>query len=117
MNAGNKSRGQADGFLLDSLSKTQSIKDSEGRSILQILCKNHFEEDPSFADFKQDYSNCYAGLKCIAEDITKDSVKVGKDLQTHKGLFEMILKQDPDVEDLPYGKIISKFMVNCEKNV
>lgn len=30
MNAGNKTRGQADGYLLDALSKTLSIKDPNG---------------------------------------------------------------------------------------
>jgi hypothetical protein len=52
MNAGNKTRGQADGYQLDALSKTVSIKDTDGNSILKLICKKLNDEDPLFIDFK-----------------------------------------------------------------
>lgn len=92
MNAGNKSRGQADGYQLDALSKTLSIKDSEGNSILSMICQKLFEQDPSYAEFKVDYEYCYAAHKCIIEDIKKDCNKAKNDLKVNKGMFEMVLK-------------------------
>ena len=52
MNAGNKSRGQADGFDLGDLKSTTTLKDKDGNSILMILCQTLFEEDNEFAKFK-----------------------------------------------------------------
>jgi hypothetical protein len=37
MNAGNKQRGQADGFLIEGLGKAKNIKDIDGNSILQVI--------------------------------------------------------------------------------
>lgn len=42
MNAGNKTRGQADGYELDALSKTFSIKDINGVSIMKMICEKMF---------------------------------------------------------------------------
>lgn len=48
--------------------------------------------------------------KYIVEDIKKDSMKAKVDLRSNKNMFEMILKQDPDIEDIPFGKVLSKFL-------
>jgi hypothetical protein len=37
MNAGNKQRQQADGFEIDAFSKTFSIKNASGQSIMQVI--------------------------------------------------------------------------------
>jgi len=37
LNAGNKTRGQADGYELDALSKTFSIKDADGNPIMKTI--------------------------------------------------------------------------------
>lgn len=39
LNGGNKSRGQADGFDLNDLKSTTTLKDPNGRSIMAILCE------------------------------------------------------------------------------
>ena len=51
MNAGNKTRGQADGYQLDALSKTVSIYDLKGNLILKLICNKLFDDDPLFTDF------------------------------------------------------------------
>ena len=52
LNAGNKTRGQADGYLIDALDKTTSIKDNDGNSMLKLICQKLYEEDNEFINFK-----------------------------------------------------------------
>lgn len=53
MNAGNKNRGQADGFLMDSFSRTFSVRDIDGNSVMQIVLRKIFSEDEGIATFKE----------------------------------------------------------------
>lgn len=82
-----------------------------------MLCLKLYEEDNSFIEFKSKFEYSYAAHKCIVDDIKKDAAKAKVDLKSNKNMFEMVLKQDPDVEDMPYGKIISKFLADQEANV
>jgi hypothetical protein len=65
---------------LDALSKTLSIRDAEGCSILKMICAKLFEEDPTIAEFKVDYPESYSAIKCIVEDLTKDANKAKVEL-------------------------------------
>jgi hypothetical protein len=77
---------------LDALSKTLSIRDADGNSILKMICQKLFDEDNSFADFKQDYEFSYMAHKCIVDDIKRDCLKAKGDLKTNQNMFEMIVK-------------------------
>ena len=52
LNAGNKMRGQSDGFEVDDLGKAFNIKSKEGQSIMNIICKGIFDADQSVDDPK-----------------------------------------------------------------
>jgi hypothetical protein len=104
MNAGNKSRGQADGYMLDALGKTQTIKDNDGKSMLQLICKKLVEEDPEFITFKTNFKDCYYNLKVVFEDVKKECQKAKKTLEINKGQYDNIAKLDPDIEDVIFGK-------------
>jgi hypothetical protein len=82
-----------------------------------MICKKLHDEDASYCDFKMDYEYCYAAHKCIIEDIKKDCNKARNDLKVNTGMFQMVLKQDPDIEDLPFGKVLAKFLGEQEANV
>ena len=74
MNAGNKTRGRADGYHLDALGKTVSIKDSDGKSMLNLICRKLHEEDGEFVStFKDNLKDCYDCLKIVFEDVKKES--------------------------------------------
>jgi hypothetical protein len=75
-----------------------------------MICTKLYEEDPTFADFKTKFEFSYMAHKCVVDDIKRDCLKARMDLKSNKGMFDMILKQDPDVEDLAYGKVLSKFL-------
>jgi len=48
LNAGNKSRGQADGFSLGNLGTSLTLKDANGSSMLKLCCLKLVEDDPTF---------------------------------------------------------------------
>ena len=74
MNAGNKLKGQADGFEIDAIEKCMSIKDSNGDSVMKTICKKLHEKDPeTFHKLIDQFSMCKTALKCIVMDIKKDS--------------------------------------------
>ena len=117
MNAGNKSRGQADGFLVDALSKTSSIKDVDGNPIIHTICKTLAKDNEEFMNFKQAFEPCYQALKAIIADLVQDCDKASKELTSYQSQFQTVLKVDPATEELPFGKQISKFMVEAQKDV
>lgn len=131
MNAGNKQRGQADGFNIDDLGKTQTLKDGDGKSMLQFICYSLHQEDldkeekdkveipenDKFINFKADFDDCYFCLKVAFDDVKKDTNKAASQLTANKNQFENLLKIDPDIEDLPFGKQIQKFLIEQEPKV
>ena len=70
LNAGNKTRGQADGFQIEAISKAMNIKDKTGiQNVMQLICKVLSEEDKSFLEFKSNFKECFESCKYFVEDI------------------------------------------------
>lgn len=99
MNAGNKSRGRADGFLIDSFSRSFSVKDSEGRSVMKMVIDELYKDDETIIKFKEQFANCYGALKSKAKDIKVDSDKAQISLNLNVLLYEKLIKADPAVAD------------------
>ena len=70
-----------------------------------------------FINFKADFDDCYFCLKVAFDDLKKDTNKAASQLTANKNQFENLLKIDPDIEDLPFGKQIQKFLVEQEPKV
>jgi len=58
LNAGNKQRGQADGFQIDALSKTTTLKDINGESVLKLIVTTISEENPEILEIKNRTLSC-----------------------------------------------------------
>ena len=80
---------------------------------MNIICKGIFDADQSvddpkakkFATFAQNFEPYLKdSKKCKADEIEKDSLKAKKELNVNKLMFENIMKSDPDVEDMQFGK-------------
>lgn len=117
MNAGNKNRGQADGYHLDALQKTSSIKDGDGKSIMHTICKKMVEEDSSFMEFRSKFECCQDSIKRIVEDIKKDCETMEKDLKTSQDQFELIKKFDPETSEIMFGIQVEKFLQEAQTHV
>jgi len=56
---GGTNKGRADGFYLEALSKTTTMKDNSNNTILAFICKKLKEEDEEIVNFKQEVKNVY----------------------------------------------------------
>jgi hypothetical protein len=56
---GGTAKGQADGFYLEALSKTTTMRDVNNRTILMYICEKMKKEDEEFVNFKNDFKNTY----------------------------------------------------------
>jgi len=97
MNAGNKNRGRADGFLLDSLSRSFSVKDVDGQSVMKIVIDQLLKKDESISKFKDKFSNCYKSLKSKAKDLADDTKKCQTQLSLKLLEYDSIKQADSDV--------------------
>ena len=59
LNGGNKTRGQADGFAIEGMSKIVSIKDVNNKSGMEYVCKKLLEIDPEARHFKREIKGIY----------------------------------------------------------
>lgn len=75
MNAGNKNRGRADGFLIDSFSRSFSIKDVDNRSVMKMVIEELHKKDETIVEMKEQFKSCYSSLKSKAKDLKQDSDK------------------------------------------
>jgi len=89
-----------------------SIKDIDGSPILVYVVELLHSKDPEFINFKAQFQESYDSIKCVVDDIKKESAKAKVDLNTYTNLFELIKKTDPDVEDVKFGREIQKFLVD-----
>lgn len=87
LNAGNKTRERADGFLLEALGKATNIRSGDGRTILQVVCATLCQDDAEFRGFKSNFSHCQAALKSIVDDVEKACDKVKAELGLNKRRF------------------------------
>ena len=117
LNAGNKSRGQADGFELGDLKSTTTLKDATGQSILQILCKRLYEEDNEFHKFKDDFKEVYDSVKLSTEDLLKKTDNLKNENNKTKNLFKLIDKSDEQLMELKFGKEMEKFLGTTDEKV
>lgn len=73
MNAGNKQREQADGFMIEALHYTNSIKDNNGESLLLFIVNKIRNEKRDIMDFHKRVSVCRNAIKCDMSQV-KDEV-------------------------------------------
>ncbi len=76
MNAGNKQREQADGFMIEALHYTNSIKDYNGESLLFFIVNKIRNEKPDIMDFYQRVSQCRNAIKCDISQIKAEAAEV-----------------------------------------
>lgn len=55
---GGTTKGQADGFYLDALSKTTTLRDVNNKTIMHFICEK-LKDEEGFRNIKQELSNVY----------------------------------------------------------
>ena len=104
MNAGNKTRQQADGYQIDAFSKPNSIKDINNEPMFSLICRTIYEEDNTFIDFKKKFGDLNEVMKTPIDEIKTDCDKAKMEVTKSKREFEQILKYDELLAEIAYGK-------------
>lgn len=97
LNAGNKSRGQADGFEIDALSKSFTIKDKENKSIISFISQLAIEKNEEYVNFKQDFVSVYACTKINTGDLKTNINREKGQVNQQTNFMKKCLDFDPDV--------------------
>jgi len=53
----------------------------------------------------------------VLKDLIKDSKKLQGETSQNKGMFENLLKMDPDTDDVKFGKNLNLFFTKSEKEI
>jgi hypothetical protein len=85
LNGGNKTRGQADGFAIEGMSKIVSIKDANNKSGMEYVCRKLQEIDPEYSNFKKTIRGVYDARRNNLPEI--------------KGLFATFMSQTGAVKN------------------
>lgn len=57
------------------MSKTLSIKNADGATMLSMVCSILHKEDPDFINFKNEFQESYDSVKCVVDDLKKGAAK------------------------------------------
>jgi hypothetical protein len=55
-------------------------------------------------EFSSSFPNCIKALKCSFDDIKKQCGLNKNELAQCTSIYEVLSKNDPDIEELPFGK-------------
>lgn len=80
------------------------IKDMNGDSILKLVVLKVLGQHPEMQDFKVRFTPCQEAIKSTFDDLKNAVTKAKNEVNVYKNQYEMVIKVDPDVEDIPFGK-------------
>lgn len=114
---GGTQKGQADGFYLDALSKATSMKDINGRTIMQIICERFKKEDEEFVNIKNEFKAVtFVTQYSLKEEDTKLKELKGN-YEKAKGNLEIVLRLNGEQPEDPYIEKMKVFMAQTGKQI
>jgi hypothetical protein len=81
--------------------------------ILEMLQK----KNPDIMKLKEEFKPCWDNEKISLGDLIKDSKKLQGETAQNLGMFENLLKIDPDAEDIKFGKNLKTFFKVSTNNI
>lgn len=117
LNAGDKKKGQGDGFEIESLSKAASTKGNDGVSVLkQIIIWQLAQDAEWYATFDDDHKQCYDCVRIDIKELSNDSAKFVASFNKHKQMMES-LQAHESILDKPIVKTITAFFKENEPKI
>lgn len=66
---------------------------------------------------KEEFQPIWDNEKIVLGDLIKDSKKLQGETKLNKGMFDNLIKIDPDSEDIKFGKTLKTFFAKAEKEM
>jgi hypothetical protein len=110
---GGTTKGQADGFAIDFLSKLNGVKDNKNTNLVQYICGLIKKEDENFDGMRKFLPNLESASKLSIEDIKKNIGLIKRDFNVESGnLNKLSSQKDEFVEKAE--KIYSNYSTQIE---
>lgn len=107
---GGTTKGQADGFSLDILTKIGSLKDNSGKTLTQFICAQLKKEDENFEGLKKEFLNVTEAGKVSVSETQGNLNKLKKEIKDQKTNLQKL----GNLED-EFTKKSTVFLDNCTK--
>jgi hypothetical protein len=93
---GGTNKGQADGFTLDAISKLSTIKDNNGKTVLQLIASKIKQEDEDFcsANIRKEFEICEEAIKIPLNETKVEVDKLIKITNEDYEIFDKIKADD-----------------------
>eukprot|EP00347_Sterkiella_histriomuscorum_P022668 403337606 len=110
---GGTAKGQADGFYLEALSKTTTLRDNNNRTIMQFICEKLKQEDgEDFVNIKNEFKHVYIVAAYSLKDEDTKLKEFKGNFEKAKGNFEQVEKmvpagQEPDAYTIKIREFLS----------
>eukprot|EP01098_Paradermamoeba_levis_P014647 TRINITY_DN7086_c0_g1_i1.p1 TRINITY_DN7086_c0_g1~~TRINITY_DN7086_c0_g1_i1.p1 ORF type:complete len:360 (+),score=132.74 TRINITY_DN7086_c0_g1_i1:181-1260(+) len=118
MNAGNRQRGQADGFGLDILDKLVDVKDNTGKLGIIDYLVNLSSRDSKFSyilDLPNDLAGVSDAAKVSLQDVEGDIRKVKTGVTQTEAMLKGLLEKMPDGEK--FKEVLPSFVAEAKHKV
>lgn len=109
LNAGTP-KGQAEGFYLDALTKTTTLKDVNNNSMLSFICLKMKEDDSDFVNFKEEFKNTFHVSKYVLSDEETKVRDVESQYRRAKTNFDTVISLLKGKNEDTFIKKIRQFM-------
>ncbi len=97
---GGTAKGQADGFYLEALSKTTTMRDINNRTIMQLICEKLKQEDEDFINIKSEFKCVYIVAQYNLKDEDTKIKEIKGNFDKAKGNYDIVERnldgQPPD---------------------
>ena len=113
---GGTQKGQADGFYLDALSKTTTLRDANNKTIMAYICENLKKQDEDFVNFKDQFKQTYHVAKYSLKDEETKITEVQGAYNKAKNNFDIVIKQAKGNSD-PFIEKLTVYLNDAQKQI
>lgn len=114
---GGTNKGQADGFYLEALSKTTTMKDVNNRTIMQLICERLKQADPEFVNIRDQFKTMYQVAKYNLKDEETKVKEVKGNYERATGNFDIVERNMQGENPDTYCVQAKKFLTEASKRV
>lgn len=84
---------------------------------MQVILDKLQKKNEGIMKLKEEFQPIWDNEKIVLADLIKDSKKLQGETSQNKGMFENLIKIDPDSEDIKFGKVLKTFFSKSEKEI
>ena len=113
MNGGNKSRGQADGFTIESLNKITAVKSSDGVPLVKYIAAEAIELDNKVLNLKEEVACLDKATRVDLSDLRSQVNSINGQIKKTKQQYKIVVEATNKPGD-PFNTRLADFLKKAE---